>query len=62
MNVTWKMVALGSVGIIAVTTIAAVAVANGIDGAVVKLTFAAIGGIVAGLGGYTIGIKRRIPS
>lgn len=59
MEVTWKMVALGGTGILAIAIIASVAIATGIDGTLVKLAFAGIGAIVAGLGGYTFGIKRR---
>ena len=58
-NVTWKMVALGIVGIVAITIIISVCVANGINGLLVKIAFGSIGAIVAGLGGYTIGIKRK---
>jgi len=53
------MITLGGIGIAAIAIIASVAIASGVDGTLVKIAFAGIGAIVAGLGGYTIGIKRK---
>ena len=59
MNVTWKMVALGIAGIVGIVAVSVTAMANGIDGVLAKAAFVFIGVIVAGIGGYTIGIKRK---
>lgn len=59
MNVTWKIVALGGTAILAITAIEIAALFNGINGTIMKISFAGIGAIVAGISGYTIGIKRK---